>query len=344
MWNPFTAIKADGYELRKLVELVRSVNLNFNPFERVIVTPVVASRHLIDAVSELRRRSDIQVVMFDSGGYQVQCGYIESFEKLCVRLANVWRRYDWADYFVLPDHVPKTKDSDEEVARKVRDTLLAGERFLKLLRHGEPIGVVHGRSVVQVIKGVRWWHSLGVRYVAFGSFETAGRDESVNCVSSRSMVVLRALTEEALSLGMKVHVFGLGGPTSLEKVFLAAPFVESFDSAGWRKAAGFHEVFFGFRIKQRLRTPKAITNRLVLNDEMLRAVKAFAGHDCPFCQSVTQLENFHYRSLHNLVVVWEMARALEAQTNAMNGGALAHGDQDRPENRKVAAAVGRRRV
>jgi hypothetical protein len=94
MWKLFAAIKMDGAELRKYVELVRSVNLNFNPFERVIVTPVVAKRHLISAVSELRERGDIEVVMFDSGGYQVQCGQIESFEKLCVRLANVWRKHD----------------------------------------------------------------------------------------------------------------------------------------------------------------------------------------------------------------------------------------------------------
>jgi hypothetical protein len=314
MWKLFVAIMVDGTELKKLVEIVRSVNLNFNPFERVIVTPVVAKRHLINAVYELRKRGDIEVVMFDSGGYQVQCGQIESFEKLCVRLANVWRKHDWADYFVLPDHVPKTKDSDEEVARKVKDTLLAGERFLKLLpKHGEPIGVVHGRSVVQVIKGVRWWYSLGVRYVAFGSFETAGKDESVNYVSSRSMVVLRALTEEALSLGMKVHVFGIGSPTSLEKIFVAAPFIESFDSASWRKAAAFHEVFFGLSVKRRFGTPRAITNNLVLNDELLRAVKRLTEHDCPFCQSAAQLDDFDCRALHNLVVVHEIANEFRTQ-------------------------------
>jgi len=342
MWKLFAAIKMDGAELRKYVELVRSVNLNFNPFERVIVTPVTAKRHLISAVSELRERGDIEVVMFDSGGYQVQCGQIESFEKLCVRLANVWRKHDWADYFVLPDHVPKTKDSDEEVARKVKDTLLAGERFLKLLpKHGEPIGVVHGRSVVQVIKGVRWWHSLGVKYVAFGSFETAGKDESVNFVSSRSMIVLRVLTEEALSLGMKVHVFGIGSPTSLEKIFVAAPFVESFDSASWRKAAAFHEVFFGLSVKRRFGTPRAITNNLVLDDELLRAVKEFSGHDCLFCKSATQLDNFDYRALHNLVVVCEIANEFRKQINSMNGGALKYGDQDRSEDREVVAAAGR---
>ena len=342
MWNLFAAIKMDGAEFRKYVELVRSVNLNFNPFERVIVTPVVAKRHLISAVFELRGRGDIEVVMFDSGGYQVQCGQIESFEKLCARLANVWRKHDWADYFVLPDHVPKTKDSDEEVARKVKNTLLAGERFLKLLpKHGEPIGVVHGRSVVQVIKGVRWWYSLGVKYVAFGSFETAGKDESVNCVSSRSMVVLRALTEEALSLGMKVHVFGIGSPTSLEKIFVAAPFVESFDSASWRKAAAFHEVFFGLSVKRRFGTPRAITNNLVLDDELLRAVKEFSGHNCPFCKSATQLDDFDCRALHNLVVIHEIANEFRVHMTSMNGGACKHGDQNRSENREIVTAAGR---
>ena len=324
MWKLFVAAKVDGYELRKLVQMVNSVNLGFNPFECVIVTPVVSPRHLIDAVSELRRNGDINVVMFDSGGYQVQTGTIESFEKLCVKLANTWREHDWADYFVLPDHVPKTKDSDEEVARKVRDTLVAGERFLKLLpKHGEPIGVVHGRSVVQVIKGVRWWHSLGVRYVAFGSFETSGRNESVNLVNGRTMVVLRALTEEALSLGMKVHVFGIGSPTSLRKIFLAAPKIESFDSSSWRKTAAFHEVVFGLRVLRRFGTLKVITNNLVLRDnEVLRAVKEVAGHDCPFCRSVEQLEDFNFRALHNLVVIHEIANEFRKRINSWNGGAM----------------------
>jgi len=246
----FVGIRMDAPELKKHVRIVQSVDLSFNPFERVILTPVVADRSLINAVAELRRNGGIGEVMFDSGGYQVQCGAIENFQKLCMRLANVWREHDWADYFVLPDHVPKTRDTDAEVERKVKDTMIAGERFLKLLpRNGEPIGVVHGRSVIQVIRGVRTWHSLGVRYVAFGSFETVGRNESVNYVSDRSAVVLRALVEEALSLGMRVHVFGIGSPISLTKVFIAAPLIESFDSASWRKSAAFHQVFFRFEVE-----------------------------------------------------------------------------------------------
>jgi hypothetical protein len=142
------------------------------------------------------------------------------------------------------------------------------------------------------------------------------------------MVVLRAMTEEALSLGMKVHVFGIGSPTSLEKIFVAAPLVESFDSASWRKAAGYHEVFFGLKLKRRFGTPRAIVNNLVLNDELLRKVKEFSGHDCPFCQSAIKLDNFDYRALHNLVVVCEIANEFRKQIDSMNGGALKYGDQN----------------
>jgi hypothetical protein len=155
------------------------------------------------------------------------------------------------------------------------------------------------------------------------------------------MVVLRALTEEALSLGMKVHVFGIGSPTSLEKIFIAAPLVESFDSASWRKAAAFHEVFFGLNFKRRLGTPRAITNNLVLNDELLRAVKEFSGHDCPFCKSATQLDDFDCSALHNLVVVHEIANEFRTQITSTNGGALQYGDQDRSKDREVVTAAGR---
>jgi len=305
MWRLFVAVPTEKRAMQRYFRLLDGCDRNL--FSHVIVTPVMASKQFLEYLRNLREAGQVERVMFDSGGYQVQTGVIESFEKLCVRLVNVWRRHDWADYFVLPDHVPKSRDTEMEVEKKVRDTLLAGERFLKLLpKGGEPVGVVHGRSVVQVLKGVRSWHSLGVRYVAFGSFETIGKNESINHVSDRAAVVLRALVDEALSLGMKVHVFGIGSPSSLQKVFIASPLVESVDSVSWRKVAGFHEVFFGLRWLRRFGDLRSKSNSWRLDDELLSKVKRFMGHDCPFCRSAVQLTDFTARSLHNLFVLHEI--------------------------------------
>jgi len=84
-------------------------------------------------------------------------------------------------------------------------------------------------------------------------------------------------------------------------------------------------------LKRRFGTLRAVAARAVIdNDEGLRVIKKMAEHDCPFCQSAKQLGIFEMRSLHNLVVVHEVAdefrRLSFNEQNKETGGALVHGD------------------
>ena len=113
--------------------------------------------------------------MCDSGGYQVQMGKM-TFDELAHRLRGLYEAEDWADYYVLPDHVPHSTDNVKQVESKVSETLSTGELFLSRFpeRREKFMGVVHGRTEAQIRAGAAHWANLGVRYIGFGSFGTSG--------------------------------------------------------------------------------------------------------------------------------------------------------------------------
>jgi ribosomal protein S18 acetylase RimI-like enzyme len=318
----FYASAADfAWRMRRMVRLFYDAYIGappFHPFERQIVTPLFAPKAVLRALRAWREGippvdgaiPPVRSVIFDSGGYQVQIGRL-SFDELVERLLPYYRENAWADFLVLPDHVPRSSDSDREVAVKVEDTLRAGEEFLKRLPHLRErfIGVVHARTVEQVRFAVRHWASLGITYVAFGSFGTSGPKGSINKVSKESEVLLFALQDACAEFGLSFHLFGIGGPAHLQRLRAAGIIPTSLDSAGWWKAAANSRVFLpghpelsvGERGKDR-------AVRLASEwDEMRRA----AGHECPFCRDFHALQQDRWhRMLHNLVVVMECLSAL----------------------------------
>jgi ribosomal protein S18 acetylase RimI-like enzyme len=318
----FYASAADfAWRMRRMVRLFYDAYDGappLHPFERQIVTPLFAPKAVLQALRVWRAGTPpvdgpippVCSVIFDSGGYQVQMGRL-SFGELVERLLPNYCENAWADQMVLPDHVPRSSDSDREVAVKVEDTLRAGERFLTHLPHLRErfIGVVHARTVEQVRFAVRHWASLGITYVAFGSFGTSGPKGSINKVSKESETLLLALQDACAEFGLSFHLFGIGSPAHLERLRAAGIVPTSLDSAGWWKAAANSRVFLpghpelsvGERGKDR-------AVRLASEwDEMRRA----AGHECPFCRDFHALQQDRWhRMLHNLVVVMECLSAL----------------------------------
>jgi hypothetical protein len=290
----------------------------FHPFERQIVTPLFAPKAVLRALRAWRAGTPpvdgtippVRSVIFDSGGYQVQMGRL-SFEELVERLLPFYGENAWADWMVLPDHVPRSSDSDLQVAAKVEDTLRAGERFLKRLPHLRErfIGVVHARTLEQVRFAVRHFSSLGITYVAFGSFGTSGPKGSINKVSKESETLLLALQDACAEFGLSFHLFGIGSPAHLQRLRAVGIVPTSLDSAAWWKAAANSRVFLpghpelavGERGKDR-------AVRLASEWDELRQT---AGHECPFCRDFHALQQDRWhRMLHNLVVVMECLSAL----------------------------------
>ncbi|MEZ8220375.1 Ribosomal protein S18 acetylase RimI [Candidatus Fervidibacteria bacterium JGI MDM2 JNZ-1-D12] len=327
-WQFFVGLTSDASQVRALVRrFFEGYNFQppFNPFERVIVSALAepATLRLLKAwrqgdLSVLKIASPVprpSSLMFDSGGYQVQMGKI-SYDELCKRLREIYERETWADFYVLPDNVPTSRDADFEVEQKVKETLAMGELFQRWLEqawgpnHGKQlIGVVHGRNVQQVVFAVRKWHELGIDYIAFGSFGTSGPNGSVNMLSERALNLLRTLVEEANSNGQKLHIFGIGNPTYLLRLAEQGIVPTSFDSVGWWKAGGFGNLLFS-RAPQLHVARHSYSMKLVSLDKV-KQVKQFVGHDCPFCSDLELVRQSRwFRVLHNLVAFAETVREL----------------------------------
>lgn len=317
-WRFFVGLTSDASQVRTLVcKFFDGYGWQppFNPFERVMVSALAkpSTLRLLRAWRcdpfGLKTESPIpcpKSLMFDSGGYQVQMGKI-SYDELCKRLREIYERETWADFYVLPDNVPTSQDADFEVEQKVKETLAMGELLMRHLERAwganhekQFIGVVHGRTVRQIVEAARKWHKLGVDYIAFGSFGTSGPNGSVNMLSERALKLLRTLVDEANSNGQKLHIFGIGNPTYLLRLAEQGIVPTSFDSVGWWKAGGFGKVFFPASQQWHITRKSILSFKLSLD-----------GHTCPFCGDLKALRRLRwFRVLHNLVAFAETVREL----------------------------------
>ncbi len=281
-----------------------------NPFKHIVFTPLFSSPATISEIRRLKEERS-SVVMFDSGGYQVQMGKI-SYEELFDRLLRFYQENDWADWYVLPDHVPRSTDTDLEVEFKVRETLDFARLFVRMMPEGfaeKAVGVVHGRTEEQIRRCVNAYVDMGVRYLGFGSFGTSGPNGMVNLISQKSLRLLRLLQTLSEEKGLQVHIFGIGSPSHLIRLAQAGIMPTSFDSAGWWKAAGFGYVFTGSRS---LRV--CLTNRMNSTIYQLEKQLEKDGHSCIFCENTKKLRKSRlHRVMHNLVIITECAAKLKAR-------------------------------
>jgi len=330
-WQFFVGLTTDATRARFIVKrFLAGYNLNppFNPFERIIISPLFAPPWTLKML-KVWRAGDWSVlnssfpveapkaIMFDSGGFQVQMGKI-TYAELCERLKELYANHDWADFYVLPDHVPTSRDTEAEIDRKVLETLEVGERFLSWFEShfGDKakervVGVVHGRTIEQVISVARRWHELGVKYLAFGSFGTSGPNNSVNELGRRAIRFLQALCEEIETTGQKLHIFGIGNPNYLLRLAEFSIVPTSFDSVGWWKAGGFRRILF-FGVPQ-IGLPDGDGEELKRALADIRLAKIKTNHECPFCKDLEALaaQRWH-KVFHNLAVCCEAIQRLKA--------------------------------
>jgi ribosomal protein S18 acetylase RimI-like enzyme len=326
IWQFYVGLTSDASHIRALIRrFFEGYNFQppFNPFERIIVSPLFVPPAALRLLHLWRTGERTPVprvpcpvsLIFDSGGYQVQIGKL-TYDELCRQLRELYGREKWADFYVLPDHVPTSRDTDGDVERKIKETLTMGELFLRWLGWdgntghgardmGKVIGVVHGRTVRQVIFAARKWHELGVNYVAFGSFGTSGPKGSVNMLSKRSLKLLKALAEETAVNGQKLHIFGIGSPTYLLRLKEEGIEPTSFDSTGWWKAGGFGSILLPGSKQWHISDRKA-RHWSTVTVRMLERLMQKVGHRCPFCGDLRKLRERRWlRVLHNLVIFGE---------------------------------------
>jgi N-acetylglutamate synthase-like GNAT family acetyltransferase len=307
----FLTLTHHASEIRQVIRLWNESGDTRNPFAHVVFTPLFSERATIAVIRRLKDEFG-SVVMFDSGGYQVQMGKA-TYEELFDRLLHFYRDHDWADWYVLPDHVPRSTDSDKEVEFKVRESIDFARLFVRMMPSdfvAKAVGVVHGRTKEQVRRCVEAYADMGVRYLGFGSFGTSGPNGAINVISRRSLELLRLVQSLAQERGLHVHVFGIGSPSHLIRLAKVTITPTSFDSAGWWKAGGFGNIFFPGG--QQLHITVAPTAETTLWG--MERQKRRSEHECPFCSDLKLLRRSRMRRiLHNLSVMLDTIEQLRGR-------------------------------
>jgi N-acetylglutamate synthase-like GNAT family acetyltransferase len=301
--NFFLTLTHNASEIRQILRLWRDSADPRNPFAQVIFTPLFSRPSAINLIRQMKEEQG-SVIMFDSGGYQVQMGKA-SYEELFDRLLRFYRENSWADWYVLPDHVPCSTDSEREVEFKVRDSIDFARLFIRMMPDdfvAKAVGVVHGRTANQVRRCIDAYAEMGIRYVGFGSFGTSGPNGTINLISQHSLRLLRLVQTLTHEHGMRVHIFGIGSPSHLIRLAEANITPASLDSAGWWKAGGFGNIFFPGG--QQLHITAVSTIETTLSG--LERQRQKSKHECPFCKDLKLLRrNRMSRILHNLTVMVE---------------------------------------
>lgn len=297
----FLSLTHGASEIRKIIQLWDESGDRRNPFVRVVFTPLFSQAGTVTLIRRLKEERN-SIVMFDSGGYQVQMGRMR-YEELFDRLLRCYRENEWADWFVLPDHVPLSTDSLQEVEFKVRDSIDFARLFLGKMPAGfveHAVAVVHGWTEDQVARCVEAYVDMGVRYLGFGSFGTSGPNGTVNMISQKSLSLLRLVQALAQEHGCCLHIFGIGSPRHLIRLSAAGIVPTSFDSAGWWKAGGFGNIFFPAGRQLHITAIPTPESTLASAERQ----KQRSGHECAFCSHPKLLRrNRMLRILHNLTAM-----------------------------------------
>lgn len=301
----FASLTLTQSDIRKIVAcLVQEGYAVKRYLGHVLITPLFSTAESTERIRSLQQEYGAEI-MFDSGGYYVQTRKL-AYSELYYPLLQYYLSNDWADIYVLPDHVPTALDSAEEVWAKVQETVGFSRRFfeelpIKLRERAMP--VVQGHTYEQVDYCLKHYMALGVRFLGFGSFGTGGQNSELNITTALSVELARHVVNVARQYGVRVHFFGLGAPALVATIYGSG--ADTFDSSSWIKAAGFGQVFLPFmrayNVSHRNGSSefqKGITLR------QFSEWRELTGHKCAFCEDVAQLQTRKmYRTVHNLMVI-----------------------------------------
>ncbi len=301
-----TSLTVDASLLRKLLRLWDEGGDPRNPFAHVLVTPLFASPATLKIIREELKEKRGATVYFDSGGYYAQQGKI-TFDNLYVALRDYYRdpENQWADWYVLPDHVPTSSDTMETVDVKVNDTITASKMFFaemptQIQEHSMP--VIQGHTFEQVNHCIVAYREIGARYIGFGSFGTNGTNNSINVADERSAKNIIHIVKELAKDGVNLHTFGVSTPPLIYAFQKLG--IYSFDSLALQRSAGYGKAYMPFT--RAYNVSHRSTKNTALSQVEFEQIKQRTGHACPFCKDFRLLrEKRLYRSLHNLVAVME---------------------------------------
>lgn len=301
----FTSLSTNATEIKSIKQLWQAGGDQRNPFQHVIYSPISspkATSSYFQAEKQMPESNSTptEIVAIDCGAYQVQCGKLTN-NQLLDFLLDFYPQNQWADYYVLPDIVPRSQHSPHEVEQIAKQSLnQCRSFFLKMPPYiqARAIAPVQGKTPEQIIYCLETYAKIGIRYVGFGSWGTSGPQNSINQLSRSNLNLFRLVYATAREYQMQVHAFGIGSPQSLARLQHNQTLPHSLDSSSWWKSANFGNVFLPNQPQIHL-TKRHLKSTTVGFTEL----KQTTSHHCRFCESVNQLRHSrNHRILHNLSV------------------------------------------
>lgn len=304
-------------DLRGLLDRWRARGIGPDPFENIILTPLpgLSERSTVEFVH--RNFVGRSRIWFDSGGYFVQQGEI-TYEHLYQRLLAWYRENRWADVYVMPDYVPSSDLSPEEVEERVRATVAVARLFSSDLPsdlRARAMPVAQGHTREQVRACVEAYLDLGYRRIGFGSFDTTGTGKDINLLSRRALSNLAFVQELARRFDFETHAFGVGTPALIPVLYDLG--IATFDSSCWIRTAGFGNVLLPFVGRRNVSHGMLReVGGIAYSAQSFAEMKDLTQHACPFCESFEQLQRDRLdQAMHNLIVIRDTVASL-------NGGII----------------------
>ena len=309
------SLTSTASDLEQLIRIWENEGPDRKPFEKCIITPLFIERKSFDYVRYMHKYWGIDVV-FDSGGFFVQQGKI-SYDELFSRLLDFYLKHEWAQTYVLPDFVPTSRQTSDEVTERVYITASESVRFLERLPanlQDRTLGVLQGHTPEHLKHCFDAFIEKGLQRIGFGSFDTTGVNAEINLLTTQTKsrldfvknMIQRKFLDGKIVSPPELHLFGVSSPNIIDQFrnYLAT----SFDSSGWQRTAGFGNVYLPFIGRRNV----SHRSTALMLDKGMNAKEFYAQcerteHSCPFCQDFSRLQKDRLiRMWHNAIVFGEM--------------------------------------
>ena len=269
------------------------------PFRNVLMTTIdYSTKTRAKALNELHHyRSNLLVenVTFDSGGFQMLRRPEFTIKRLIDENLHIYKEYDWADTYIMPDHPPSPGDSDRVAQAKWLQTVGA-TRFLfeklpsKVQERSMP--VFHVRNPEDIIH--QWAHYKDIIEISKKAcYAIPGARKRLDIKNAR---LIKRLSD-VLPEGTKLHSLGIASPPAIYCMYRLG--VHSYDAISPRLGGANGSLQFPYSSVDF--TSKRLDKSISI--DQLEQIKKESGHRCPFCDRPQHLlDKFRYRVLHNLII------------------------------------------
>lgn len=318
--NYISVIPGDCQDIIKDLTVFKKVSEGYNwpysppakPYRRLLFTPITVSSHIsrertMGYLERERKEGHLEWMMFDSGGFQTFRNEGYTIDRLVKENLWLYKRYDWADAYVMPDQPPAPNDTNDIIRNKIEKTILGAQTLFDQLPHKiqkKCMPVFHIQYMADIDEQYNAYkHIIEDSKLVCCAIE-GGTNKRLNL---KAMRVLKEL-KNILPKDTKIHTLGI---SSYPAMFALEQLgISSCDAVSpiFQASRGFLN-FNGVLVKYSCRAEDPISI------ENLRSLKIGTGHRCPFCDNPEKLKNvWRYRRLHNLVAFDEMDLTLSNMT------------------------------